>query len=454
MASTPLKMHAGLADLLLTRKNVLLSAWLVFLLSLGFNSVTQIIPYYIMYLEGTLSDLPENLGKLSGASGVALEVGLVVSLFNLSRASLARFFGGLSDRRGRKRLISIGSILYAIISSLFPLVKSLPEIYALRAAQGAVSAMVWPAVLALIMDTTEREWRGRAMAVFTLANNSAMVLGPAIAAGIYKLGVIFLKLRDVRAALIFPFVGLAALSYLAVPPAILLSEPPRVDAGRGNRPRGGGPVDRSLRRSLLALYTMGLANGFSMGFAAPLVTLYVAEYINADPAVVASVPLAAGALAFLATYPAGRVSDSVGRRPLIIWGSLVSRVSTAAMPFVRNLFSFTGLYSIRAVSFSFASPSFRAIQGDIAPSEIRGRVIGTIQTMYNVGAVVGPVVGGQVYSSLAGGRVGGGGLPEIPGEAVPFLISSAIGLFSIAVFAAFVREPGDHDPGSSPPPDS
>jgi len=84
-------------------------------------------------------------------------------------------------------------------------------------------------------------------------------------------------------------------------------------------------MGETLRRSLLALYAMGLANGFSMGFAAPLVTLYIAEYINADPAVVASVPLVAGILAFLAAYPAGRVSDSVGRKPVIIWGSLITK---------------------------------------------------------------------------------------------------------------------------------
>lgn len=91
------------------RKNVNYLASLDFIISLGFGLIMPLFPQYV---------------KLLGGGG--LEVGILFSSFVLPRAILAAPFGNLSDRIGRKRLILIGSFLYALLAVLFTVPTSWP----------------------------------------------------------------------------------------------------------------------------------------------------------------------------------------------------------------------------------------------------------------------------------------------------------------------------------------
>ncbi len=85
-------------------------------------------------------------------------------------------------------------------------------------------------------------------------------------------------------------------------------------------------------------------------------------------------------------------------------------------------------------------PSFRALQADISPREIRGKVFGTVQAIFNIGAVLGPIVGGQLYQQYAPKKILLIGI-TLPGAAISFLVSAIIGLFSLRLFALYVEEP-------------
>jgi len=420
------------------RRNLVLLSWLGFMVSLGFGSISVILPYYILYLAGRLDRLPETFERISGASGYALEYTALMSAFMLTRALTARFFGTLSDKVGRKRIISVGALLYVLMAFAYIGSSSTLHLYLIRGFQGVASAMVWPVAEALLMDSTDPSHRGRYMAVYMIANNLAMTSGPAVGAAIYKFGVIVLGIKDVELALKFPFYGLALFSSMALPAALLLEES-RI--GKGPQVKEGkGEEIAEVGRSVKAIYVLAIANGVGMGLTAPLFTIFVIEFIKADPAAVASVTTLAGILGLLVTYPAGRLSDSIGRKPLIISGTFISRLSTILIPFSRSLKEFGILASLRSIAFNFSMPSFRALQADIVPKEVRGKVFGTVQAAFNVGAVVGPLIGGEIYQLYAPKRFVLGSL-SVPGAAIPFFISSLIGLMTLLIFALYVKEP-------------
>ncbi len=425
----------------MNKRNAILLATLAFVISLGFGAIGPILPYYLIYLEGGLSSLPEELGTLSTASNYAVEFGFMMSAFMLTRALLARYFGARSDKVGRKRIILMGSIFYSLIAYAYIMATSNLHLYLIRAFQGAASAMVWPVAEALLMDSVEEEKRGRIMALYMMTSNLAMMMGPAVGAGLYKIGVQILMIRDVGWALRFPFLGLAVISAISVPISFMLREVSVAVARKLNDPiQEETQVEPWVDRSIKVLYLMGLANGFAMGFSAPLMSIFIIQFISSDPAAIAFVMTISSLIGMSFAYPAGRLSDKIGRKPIVIVGGLTSRLSTLVVPLIKDLTGLTLVSTIRSVAFNSYIPSFRALQADLAPKSIRGKVFGTVQAMFNVGAMLGPVVGGYLYQLYAGKPLRINKF-SIPGEALPFWVSALIGLISLALFALFVEDP-------------
>ncbi len=422
----------------MNRRNAVLLATLAFVISLGFGAISPILPYYLIYLEGGLKTLPEELGTISKASNYAMEFGLMMSAFMLTRALLARYFGSKSDKVGRKRIILVGSIFYSLIAYAYMMATSNLHLYLIRAFQGAASAMVWPVAEALLMDSVEEERRGRIMALYMMTTNLAMMIGPAVGAGLYKVGVGVLGIKDVGWALRFPFLSLAVISAISIPTSLMLKEVAITKRTIGFKDEND--VEPWVDRSIKVLYVMGLANGFAMGFAAPLMSIYIIQFISADPAAIALVMTVSSLIGMSFAYPAGRLSDKVGRRPLIIAGGLVSRLSTLILPLIKDLTGLTIISTIRSVAFNAYIPSFRALQADLAPPKIRGRVFGTVQAMFNVGAMMGPVIGGYLYQLYAAKKLELVGV-ELPGEALPFWVSAVIGFISLTLFILMVEDP-------------
>ncbi|WP_419420032.1 MFS transporter [Legionella sp. D16C41] len=121
-------------------------------------------------------------------------IGIALGSYGLSQGLLQMPFGILSDYYGRKRIIAIGLILFAIGSVLGALTNSIYGMILARILQGM--GAIGSVLIALLADLTEDEKRTRAMAVIGMtigiSFSLAMVLSPAIAhyyglAGIFYL---------------------------------------------------------------------------------------------------------------------------------------------------------------------------------------------------------------------------------------------------------------------------
>jgi MFS family permease len=100
--------------------------------------------------------------KYPGGDDPAL-IGLAMGIYGLTQGVLQIPFGVASDRFGRKRVIIIGLVIFALGSFLAAAATTLPLLIAGRSIQGA--GAISAAVTALLADLTRDEVRTKAMAL-------------------------------------------------------------------------------------------------------------------------------------------------------------------------------------------------------------------------------------------------------------------------------------------------
>lgn len=111
-----------------------------------------------------------------GASGVY--IGLIFGAFSLSRTLFLPYFGRLSDRKGRKRIILPGLFAYGLISLAFAFSKDVPTLIVIRFFHGIASAMLMPVIQAYVGDITPRGKEGTVMGCFNMSLFIGLSLGP------------------------------------------------------------------------------------------------------------------------------------------------------------------------------------------------------------------------------------------------------------------------------------
>ncbi len=149
-------------------------------------------------------------------------LGLALGIYGLTQACLQIPFGMLSDRFGRKPIITLGLIIFILGSLLAATSESIYGLILGRALQGA--GAVAAAIMALAADLTTEQNRTKAMALIGmtigLAFSIAFVIGPLLythigIAGLFYLGVCMATL------------AILALWFIAPNPVTQLSRAPQ-----------------------------------------------------------------------------------------------------------------------------------------------------------------------------------------------------------------------------------
>ena len=107
-----------------------------------------------------------------------------INAYLLAMAALFAFGGRLADTLGHRRMVTVGVALFAGASALCGLTPTggLAEgwLITFRALQGAGSALMYPAALAIVAGAYRAEQRGKALAVFFGVAGGLTAVGPAL----------------------------------------------------------------------------------------------------------------------------------------------------------------------------------------------------------------------------------------------------------------------------------
>ena len=320
-------------------------------------------------------------------------IGFVISASTLTGVFLKLPSGALSDIYGRRVLLRIGILAFALPPFVYPFVHDLPTLTALRFLHGTATAIYVPSALATVADLY-KERRGAALGWYTASTQAGGLIGPVLGGWIvYAAG---FPATFVSAGA-FGLIGLILFLSLRLDPP-----PPRGDATGlwplvADMAKGLRIVARN-RRVLVTSLTDGgskIANGALMAF----LPLYgVAIGLNAGE--VGLLFGVQGVTAFVSKPVMGRVSDRVGRPPLIIIGLAICAATFGAMPWVGGF----GHLLLLAAGFGFGEAvvltSTSAYIADVSDLKTLGAGMGMLGTLSDIGHASGPLLAGLLIARL------------------------------------------------------
>jgi EmrB/QacA subfamily drug resistance transporter len=133
----------------------------------------------LSFVDGSVLSVALPAIRTSYGAG-AQQVQWVVNAYLLPLSALLLLGGAVGDHFGRKRLLIVGTSLFAIASLICALAPSLPILLGARAAQGVGAALLLPNSLALLNAAYSGDRRGRAVGIWAAAGAAAAAIAPLI----------------------------------------------------------------------------------------------------------------------------------------------------------------------------------------------------------------------------------------------------------------------------------
>ena len=321
-------------------------------------------------------------------------IGLIVSVSTITGVLLKLPSGALSDIYGRKMLLRIGVVAFGLPPFIYPFISDLNALTALRFVHGLATAIFAPSALATVADLY-KERRGAALGTYTACTQSGSLLGPFLGGWLaYTAG---FSTAFVTAGV---FGCIAILIFFSLH---LDEPPPRV------RERGLAPVMAEMGKGFLAvarnrkvLITSStdaakmVANGALMAFL-PLYGLSVG--LNAGQ--VGLLFSVQAVTSFFSKPVMGRVSDRVGRQPLILAGLLICAVTFISMPHVGSFALLLVLSSGFGFGEAVVSSSSAALVADSSEFKRLGAGMGMQGTVMDIGHASGPLLAGLLIAHVS-----------------------------------------------------
>ena len=96
----------------------------------------------------------------------------------------------------------------------------------------------------------------------------------------------------------------------------------------------------------------------------------------------------------------GAISDSVGRRPMVLWGLVIFTLATAGCALSQNITQLIFFRTVQGLSTGACIVIARAIPRDMYPAQDAQQVMSLVTIYFGIAAAFAPLIGGWLFVSL------------------------------------------------------
>jgi len=149
--------------------------------------ITTILASALAFVDGSVVNVAlPTLAQSFSADAGALQ--WVINSYLLPLSALLLLGGAAGDHFGRRRLLILGTSVFALASLSCALARELPVLYASRLLQGVGAAMLMPNSLAILGQTFTGESKGRAIGIWAATGAAMAAIGPVMGGWLIDLG--------------------------------------------------------------------------------------------------------------------------------------------------------------------------------------------------------------------------------------------------------------------------
>jgi MFS family permease len=124
----------------------------------------------------------------------------------------------------------------------------------------------------------------------------------------------------------------------------------------------------------------------------------------------------------------GSLSDKIGRKIPVLISFVILAVLTLGFAFVTKYWQISILFACHGIYQGFLKPSQKALVADLAPTEIRGTIMGTYSWAIGISAIPATAIFGLLWDLSGGWKL-------------PFLLSGVFIALCALLLGLFVHEP-------------
>ena len=331
------------------------------------------------------------------------QIGLIVGVSTITGILFKLPAGAVSDLLGRRRLLFIGLAVFAVAPYFYFGVNQIWQLAVLRAFHGLATAIFAPVAMAVVADLF-REGRGEALSWYSSFSQAGRLSGRMFGGYLlvwFGFGQTFAVCAVIGLVLIVLFANLR-----------LPEDQPTALSARHDSSRALAQGLREVAGDRRVLVTSGMeailmtASGALMAFL-PLYGITVGLHAGE----VGLLFGAMGVASILAKPVMGRVSDRIGRRPLIIAGQLICAAVMLVLPWTAGFAGLLLLSLIFGFGEAVIGSSTSAMVADLCKEKSLGSAMGVFGTIMDIGHAGGPILTGFLIGvSGYAGAFGGVGI--------------------------------------------
>ena len=315
------------------------------------------------------------------------QIGMVTSVFGITKALTNLGMGALSDRVGRKPVIIVGGIVSALGGMVIASADHFAGMLLGTALIGLGGGSTFVGIMVAMTEVIPSRI-GLAMGLFQLAAYGGSTLGTSLAG---YLAVSYGLRQPFTVLMVISAVGAVA-SFLFIPEAKGFREKKRArhrervkitsyigQLGPMYFAGFSSKIMDSLVVSFLPLYLTGL--GMDMGRVFTVMSAFTFSWALLQPLT-------------------GHTSDRLGRKRIIVVGLAGSVISVVSFTLTGNFTLLVACSLLLGVEAAFFYTPLVAMVSDIAPSEFEGTLIGSYRFFRDMGYFVGPLLLGAIADSM------------------------------------------------------
>ncbi len=382
-----------------------------FLMDISSEMVINILPLFLVNVLGVKTNI----------------VGLIEGIAEAT-ASLVKFFSGwLSDRlHSRKWLAVAGYGLSALSKPFFLIASTWEMVAAVRWLDRAGKGIRTAPRDALVADSIDQKDRGLAFGFHRAADTAGALVGILIAAGLIWVAQSNSQYLSEHTFQIVVLVSLAP-AFLAV---LTLAFGAREVSAVGKR-KLPKIMFKALGKPFMIF--MVIAGIFTLGNSSDAFLILRAQSAGMSVVMILVMMAVFNLIYSLVSTPAGRLSDRIGRRKMIIAGWLVYAIIYFGFALARGSWQIFMLYVTYGFYYGLSYGSINALLADLVPAELRGTAYGTYNAIIGIIAFPASLIAGILWQGMGSWT----GL----GQSAPFFFGGSMALLAAILMLTWFPKP-------------